>query len=186
MGTVTSGVGLVSGLDFQSIIDQLIAIDARPREQVASRIGRIDAQRTAYLDINARINALLSNVNNLIRPSTFRTSSVASSAEGVLRATADSSAQPGSQSFIVQALASTHQLVTRGFAARNEPINAQSITVESAAARVNRATQLSELNGQQGVPRGSIEITASDGAKKTVSLSDAQTLNDVVVFINGT
>ena len=40
MGTITSGVGLVSGLDYQSLIDQLMAIEARPRDQLLTRVAQ--------------------------------------------------------------------------------------------------------------------------------------------------
>ena len=34
MGTITSGIGLISGLNFGLIVDQLIAIEARPRNRL--------------------------------------------------------------------------------------------------------------------------------------------------------
>ncbi|MDX2200869.1 MAG: flagellar filament capping protein FliD [Phycisphaerae bacterium] len=184
MGTLSSGVGLVSGLDYQSIVNQLIAIDARPRDLIVQRMGRIDAQRTAYLDISARIKAVLSNVAALRKPSTFRAASVTSSAENVLTATAGSNPVPGSYRFVVQSLASTHQSVSTGFTSRTAPLGGASFTIESAAARVNRPTRLDELNGFAGVPRGRITLEDRTGRTATVDLSGSLTLNEVVDAIN--
>ena len=46
MGTITSGIGLISGLDFGLIVDQLIAIEARPLNLLLLRIGALAAPRT--------------------------------------------------------------------------------------------------------------------------------------------
>ncbi len=184
MGTISSGVGLISGLDFQSIVDQLIAIDARPRDQLQTRIGTIDAQRTAYADISARISGLLNRTNNLLRPSFFNSMRVNSSLPDVLSATANSNATTGSYRFFVRSTASTHQLVSSGFTSRTQPIDPGSLTIESAEARVDRATTLAELNGFTGVARGEIQIIDRSGAEATINVADAVTVNDVIQRIN--
>lgn len=184
MGTISSGVGLVSGLDYQSLVNQLLAIDARPRDQILARMGRLDAQRTAYADLTARISAMLSHVGTLLRPSTFRSSTVASSDEAVLTATAGTNATPGAYHFTVRSLATTHQVVSGRFRAADEPLGLGAITIESGAARVNRPTRLDELNGGQGVARGSIRLTDRAGATADVDLRDSLTLDDVVQRVN--
>ena len=180
MGTISSGIGLISGLDYDSLISQLIAIEARPRDQLLSRIGEIDAQRTAYLDISARISALLTHVNKLAQRSFFTSSTVSSSNRDVLSVTAGSGAVPGSYSFVVKSLATTHQLVSRGFASRGTQLSPGLVTIESARARVNAQTRLDELNGYRGVHRASFEIIDGAGNTATIDLSDALTLADVV------
>ena len=39
MGTISTGTGLISGIDTASLIDQLMAIEARPRDLLAPMIG---------------------------------------------------------------------------------------------------------------------------------------------------
>lgn len=184
MGTISAGVGLISGLDFNSIIEQLIALDAAPRNRLLLRIGNIDAQRTAYMDISARISGLLASVTSLTKRSFFTSNSVSSSNNDVLSVTAGSDAIPGSYSFIVRALATTHQLVSRGFGARDAQLDPGEILIESARARINARTQLDELNGFGGVQRGSFELIDGDGNSAAISLGDAVTLADVVDRIN--
>jgi len=175
---------LISGFDFTSLIEQLIAIEAAPRDRLLTRIGNIDAQRTAYLDISARISAMLSYVNSLATRSFFLANSASSSDSDVLSVTADSNAVPGSYSFIVRSLATTHQLVSRGFGAPDAQLDPGEVLIESARARVNAQTQLDELNAFSGVQRGSFELIDGDENSATINISDAVTLADVVERIN--
>lgn len=184
MGTISSGIGLISGIDFDSMIEQLIALEARPRDRLLLRMSDIDAQRTAYLDISARISAVLAQVNTLAKRSFFTSNRVDSSNSDVLGVTAGPSAVPGSYNFIVRSLATTHQLVSRGFRSADALLSPGTLTIESARARVNAQTRLDELNGYNGVQRGSFEIIDAAGNEATISLRDAVTLADVVDKIN--
>lgn len=184
MGTISSGIGLISGIDYQTLIDQLIQVDSRPRDLLVQRMGTIDAQRTAYLDISARITALFSRIESLARASTFNAAKVTSSLPDVLSVSADAGAQPGTYSFLVRALATTHQAVSRGFHDRTAPLSPGSLTIESAQARVDRATRLDQLNGHTGVSRGKFRISDANGQEAVVSITDALTVGDVVDAIN--
>ncbi len=185
MGTITTGVGLISGLDYQSMVDQLIEVEAGPRDLLLERIATIDAQRTAYTEISARITALLSRITTLSKPGTFMSSLANSSNADVLMATAGAGAVMGSFSFTVRALASTHQAVSRGFQSRTTNLNngTRPLVIESAGARVNNATRLDELNGYAGVRRGSFKIS-NEGEEATINIAEALTLGEVVDQIN--
>lgn len=184
MGTLSSGVGLISGLNIQQIVDQLIAVEARPRDALQLRVRNLDAQRTAYADISARITALLARVNSLSQRSTFQSINAQSSNGDILSATATTGAQPGSYRFLVRSLAAAHQVVSRGYADRTSTIGAGTLTIESAQARVDRSAQLATLNGFEGVQRGRFRIIDGDGDEATINLTDALTLDDVVQRIN--
>ncbi len=184
MGTLFSGVGLSTGLDITSLVDQLIAASSAPRDQLLSRIGNIDAQRTGILDVSARISAMLSNLTTLKQETTFRSSAVNVSDESVLSVTTSSRAEPGSYDFLVRQLATRHQQVSRGFNSRDQRLTTGSIRVESAQARVNADTDLDTLNGYRGVQRGTFQIEDAAGNKASIDLSDAVTVNDVIDRIN--
>ncbi len=184
MGTISTGVGLISGIDYDQLIEQMLALDARPRDRLTARISDLDAQRTAYLDVSARISAILAKINTLASADFFRNTTASSSDADVLGVTAGPSAVPGSYSFIVKALATTHQVVSRGFVSQDAPLPPGRIYLESARARVNEQVRLDELNGYGGVQRGSFELIDGTGHAATISLSDAVTLADVVERIN--
>jgi flagellar capping protein FliD len=55
MSGITTGTGVFSGIDSRSLIDQLLAVEARPRALAQQRVAQLQQQQTAYLDINTRL-----------------------------------------------------------------------------------------------------------------------------------
>lgn len=185
MGTISTSVGLVSGLPTADIINQLLAIEARPVRLLESRISEIQAERAAFLDVSARLLAIKNAIAALSKPTIFSSAKAASSLPEVLTATAGERAALGTFSFRVKSLVSNHQVITRGFAdADQTPIGAGTITLELGNGRVNRDTSLDFLNGQTGVRRGVIRITDRVGGTADVDLTTAQTVGDVLSAIN--
>lgn len=184
MSGFSLSTGLISGLDYGSIVDQLMAVEARPRDMLLQRIGNIDTQTTAYLDISARITSLVSQIDALTRSSTFKSARASSSLPDVLSASVNQSTPVGSYSFVVKALATSHQAVSRGFYDSTAPLSEGTLTIESAAARVNSNTQLSELNGHSGIQGGKFKIVDAAGQEATISVGDALTLADLIDRIN--
>lgn len=184
MGRISTGTGLISGLDIAGLVDQLIAVDGRPRELLARRIAVLDAQRTALLELSARVSAMLSRVTSLSNSATFGTLKGTSSNPSALSATLGESATAGAYTFMVRSLATAHQLVSGGIGSADTLLGAGQISLESAQARVTRDMDLDELNGYGGVQRGAFRITDGDGKSATVDISGAQTVGDVLKAIN--
>ena len=184
MSTVSSGTGLVSGIDYQSLITQMMKVEAQPRDQVVAQINNLDAQKTAYLDISARLTALLARIQVLAQANLFQTANATSSQPSILSATASATAPAGMYQFSVRSLAATQQLVSRGFQSRTASLVPGTLTVESAQARVDRGTSLEELTAGAGVQRGSFKIQNAAGQQATINITDAVTLADVVDKIN--
>ena len=44
MGTLFSGIGLSTGMNISEVVENLVRVSARPRDQLLTRIGTIDAQ----------------------------------------------------------------------------------------------------------------------------------------------
>ncbi|UYV13311.1 MAG: flagellar filament capping protein FliD [Phycisphaera sp.] len=184
MGGITSGIGLASGLDTASIIQQLLSLEARPKLLAQQRLSNIKVQQTAYLDINSRLQNLRSMVSSLRTQPVFDAKSATSSDESILTATASAGAAAGSYTFLVDRLVSTEQWLTRGFSSADDvPVGADAFTFEGAEARLDRDTALADLNGGNGITRGKIRI--SDGTDTAeVDLSKAATVNEVLDAIN--
>src|SRR5690349_12972888 len=115
MGRITSGVGLVSGINSKDIIDQLISLESQPKTQLQSRIDATNQQKLAYTDLTARLSGLRITSQSLKKPSTFQASSTSSSDEDVLTATAANGAAVGTYQFQVARLVTTQQGVSGGF-----------------------------------------------------------------------
>jgi flagellar hook-associated protein 2 len=185
MGGISTGMGLMSGINSHELISQLLAIESRPKVMAQRRIVQLQGQQAAYMDLNSRISALKSAAGALRINKIFQSHAASSTNTDVLTATASTSALPGSYSFIVDRLVSSQQLLSRGFASAASGLNAGTFTFEPAAARLDRDTALSDLNGGAGIQRGRIIISDSSGASATIDLSRAATVNDVLAAING-
>lgn len=184
MGGITTGVGIFSGIDTGTIIQQLLSIEARPRDFAQARLFALQTQQAAYLDLNSRVSSLRSAASIFRTGKTFQSNKAVSSNETVLTASAGTSAAPGTYSFIVDQLVTSQQALSRGFADLNTSgLGASSFTFETADGRVDRDISLSDLNGGEGVDRGKISVNDGSGAV-TVDLSKAATVNDVLDAIN--
>ena len=185
MGQISSGVGLISGINFADLIDQLIALESRPKSIVEAQNANLTTQQIAFQDINAKLLAHKFSVTSLLSSSIFEATTASSSNETVLTATSTSSATPGTYSFTVDRLVSTQQVITSGFADQDTtPTGAGTLTFEFGDARLDSQIDLASLNGGGGVQRGSVRITDRTGASAIVDLSRALTVDDVVESIN--
>lgn len=186
MSGITTGTGIFSGIDTKSLIDQLIALEARPKFLAQSRIVQLRSQQAALLDINSKVSALKSAAGKFRLDKLFDLKRVSSSNDKVLTATSGLTAALGVHTFTVDRLVSTQQLLSRGFADRSTTgLNATDITFESSKARLDRDVSLADFNAGAGVQRGKIIITDSAGRSATVDLSRAIHVSDVLDAING-
>jgi flagellar hook-associated protein 2 len=186
MSGITSGTGVFSGINSQQIIEQLLAIDARPKTAAQNRIKALQTTQAAYLDLNSRLSSLKTsaqsfNVNNL-----FRASAATTSNADVLSASATNGAAVGSYQFTVDRLVSTQQVISAsGFTDANTTgANLTSLTFAPPASRLDRDTPLSQLNGGNGIVRGRVQVTDSQGRAATIDLSRVSTVNEALAAFN--
>ncbi len=185
MSGISSGVGLVTGLPIQDLVDSLVQAQRGPIIQLQNRLGTLTGRRTALLQISAQILSLRNLATKFVDADFFNTAAVASSNESSILATADGSALPGQYTFQVRGLATAHQMLTAGFATTNAtPVGAGTLTIESAEGLLNRSTSLSALHGGAGVQLGRITVTDRSGSEAQIDLLGSQTIEDVVDTIN--
>lgn len=182
--SITTGVGLASGIDTASLIDQLIQIESRPKTLVQNQITVLSAQQAAFMDINARILSINNSVTSLLSSNTYNSFTATSSDTSVLTATAGNDASPGSFSISVAQLVSSQKMLSDSFTDTTSAIGAGTLTFESAAGRLDRVALVSELNGFTGIERGSIRITDRSGAQADIDLSKVVTVDDILDAIN--
>lgn len=185
MSGISTTSGIFSGIDTGSLIQQLLAIEARPRTLVQRRIAGLQAQQAAYLDINSSLLALNAAAKKFRTDNSFSAARATSSNAAILTATANTSAAIGSYSFTVNRLVSTQQQISRAFADRDvSALGATEFSFEIGGGALASETLLSELNGGAGVERGKIRVTDSQGGAATIDLSTAVTVADVLERIN--
>ncbi|HSW44274.1 MAG TPA: flagellar filament capping protein FliD [Phycisphaerae bacterium] len=184
MGRIQSSVGLISGLDIQNIVKQLVEIESRPLQLIQQRIEKTREQQSVYATIAEKLLAAKTSLGSLGQVSLFNRRSAVSSNPSVLSATAAGGASVGTTTFTVRSLVSTHQMVSGGLRDRTSAVGAGKLVFETARADMAPSTSLNVLNGGSGVRRGVIRITDRTGSSSDVDLTAAATINDVLEAIN--
>src|SRR5882724_9171196 len=115
MGTITSSIGLVSGINTGQIIDELMKLESQPVQLIQTRINSANTQMQAYSDMTTELSSLHSLGLSLERPSNFHNSTATSSDPGVLTATTTTGATQGSYQGGVARVVSAQQSVSNGF-----------------------------------------------------------------------
>ncbi|HEV8379293.1 MAG TPA: flagellar cap protein FliD N-terminal domain-containing protein, partial [Tepidisphaeraceae bacterium] len=185
MAGITSGVGLASGLPTKDIIDQLMALEARPKTLLKNRMDLANAQRLAYTDLAARLTSIRLSATAFKKAATFQQATATSSDQSVLTATAAAGASKGTFQFQVARLVSAQQSVSAGFSdTESQKVGAGTLTIEMGGGEISSQTLLSNLNGGEGVSRGAFRITDRSGRTGVIDISAAYSLDDVVRKIN--
>jgi len=185
MGSITSGTGLISGIDTAQLIEDLLALKARPKIRLQQRITNLEAQKTGILDINSRLLNLQNTAKSFRLDNVFDSVLATSTDEDVLTATTSSGAQPGNFNFIVKQTVSTSQQITSGFNDKDStPLGLSEMSFEFGNGVLSVDRSLEDLNGGNGVDRGKITITDRSGAQATVDLTDVTTVEEVLDRIN--
>mgnify|MGYP006307188805 CR=1 FL=1 len=152
------------------------------------RVQEHQTELEAYRGVNSLLREFQSNVTRLASNDLWDTKQTSSSDESVLQATAGQLAKPGTHTFRVGGLAQTGQFMSTGFADREDsavsPYAAGEIRIDSAKSRIDRGTDVSELNGGAGIYHGKFKITDKAGGIAIVDLSTAVTVKDVIDTIN--
>ena len=185
MGTITTGIGLISGIDTASLISQLIALEARGKIPLQTKIASLQAKQFALLDINTRLLNLKTASKSFRADSIFKAALASSSNDEILTASAGKLAQPGTFTFIVKQLVTSSQKLSQGYADRNTtPLSLTSLSFEFGKGLVGPDTDLADVNGGAGIDRGKIIITDENGDQGTIDLTDVTSINEVLDRIN--
>ncbi|MGY1660061.1 flagellar filament capping protein FliD [Geodermatophilus sp. SYSU D00705] len=151
-------VGLVSGMDTASLIDQLMAVEANPQTLLRQKLTASKADADAYRAVNTKFDALRTAAEALTKATTWGAVKATSSGGGVT-ATATAGATAGSLTFTVASLAANHAILSdKSWAA---PTDTYDLTLPVTI--TNTAT----------------------GTSQAISLPASATLADVVSAING-
>jgi len=151
--------GLVSGMDTQTIISQLMQIEANPQTLLKQRLSSTQTEAAAYRAVNTRFDALRSAAETLTTDTNAWRSAKATASPTSVTATAAPGAAPGQLSFAVDRVATAHSV-----------ISAQKWTVSGTQTQADVAFGASSISVTTGGTTTSIPVTSASG---TPSLADA-------------
>lgn len=163
--------GLVSGLDTESIVSQLMAAQKTKKTKIENKKTKLEWQEEKWKDLNTKLYKLYTDsVSKMRLQSSYKSKTVTSSNESKLTATASSSAPTGSNIVTVDKLASS-QYVTGA--------NISSLGLKGSS----KLTKIVDSNGNSIASGTIITITAGTGdSSKTNSFAvdDNTTVTDFV------
>ena len=129
MATISSpGVG--SGLDVNSIVTQLVAIERQPIVQLQTQASSLQTKLSAFGKLQSDLSALRDAASALTRPSTWSDTTGTSSDPASVAVTTDSTNQPGTYTVQVSKLAQAQSNVSKTYTAATDVVGQGTIHVE--------------------------------------------------------
>ena len=130
MPAITS-LGIGSGLDINSIVTQLVALESRPLVQMRQAASAMQTQVSSYGQLSSLFGTLQTAANKLTAGSLWTKSSAASSDEGAVSVLGGSTAAAGNYAVSVQKLA-THMTVASAtsYASADQLVGAGTLTLD--------------------------------------------------------
>jgi flagellar hook-associated protein 2 len=104
--------GLVSGMDTTALITQLVQAEAAPQAALKTRLKTTELAASAYRTVNTTFAAVRAAAENMLKAESW-TPTKASSSATTVSVNATNGAQPGSLTFSVDRLATSHSLMVR-------------------------------------------------------------------------
>ncbi|HHL39471.1 MAG TPA: hypothetical protein ENJ37_03090 [Deltaproteobacteria bacterium] len=153
--TVTSG--LVSSIDYQALIDQLVSVKRQPIDQLQAQQDTYKSASSAYDTLQSRLQDLKSAADDLRTAVDFKLFKTSVSDSTILDATASTSASAGSYNIVVKALAKSHKIAADGVASDTSIISSVA---------------------------GTFKFKVGSGSEQSVSVDTSTTLTDLRDAIN--
>lgn len=183
MGRIQSSVGLVTGVPIDDTVDQLMQLNAIPRDRLESRNDLLEREQVALTELTTLVVGVELTTDRLGQSTLYRSSKVSSSNPDTLTVRNTGSPTPGTYSFKPIRTAQSQQLSSSLFASAKQKVSTGEVVIHTGGF-LDQSASLDSLNGGQGVARGFIKITDKSGASDTVDLRYAQNAADVVDAIN--
>lgn len=158
-----SFIGSYSGID-SATIDSLIEAESGKVVQYTNKKENITREKTAWNDVNTRLDSLYKKLEELKNPEIFQAKSASSTNEGTLTVKTDAKGQVGNYKVKITQMATASQLRS------------------SADNKLMEGKSLSDKLGLTG----NISIGNSEQSATKISITSEDSLKDIVGKINGT
>jgi len=183
MGRITTNVGLITGFPIKDTVEQLVQLQAIPRDNLLDRNSNLVEQQTALTDLTAQLVSLKLNTDKLGLSSIYGQRNVTSSDTSIISVSAGDNPPLGSYNFTAIRQVQSQQLLSSKVASDTAALGGGSLSFQFGG-EVDRGISLDLLNDGNGIERGSITITDRAGNSADIDLSIARTVDDVLDAIN--
>ncbi|MDQ7969950.1 MAG: flagellar filament capping protein FliD [Oxalicibacterium faecigallinarum] len=131
MASITSSTGLGSGLEIDSIISQLMAVEQKPLAALAKKEASYQAKLSAYGTLNSAVSSFQSAMATLGKASTFEALKTSVADPLIYTAKSATNAIPGTYQVNVTQLAQAQTLATSGQTSETASIGSGTATTIS-------------------------------------------------------
>jgi len=184
MGRITSNIGLITGLPITDTVEQLVKVQARPRDLLVSRNETASMQLEAITNLTGLTLSLQVLAKNLAKTELYTETKATSSNASALSVSVTGTPPVGTYTFTPIQQAQAHQLISSGLVSDTQPLGAGEFTFRFGG-EIDEGVSLDLINGGTGLERGKIRITDRSGASAEIDLRYARTIDDVLEAING-
>jgi flagellar hook-associated protein 2 len=130
MPAITS-LGIGSGVDINSMVTQLVALESRPLVQMRSEASALQTQVSSYGQLSSLFSSLQSAANKLTGSSLWKQSTASSSDDSAVSVVGGSTAAAGSYAVSVSNLASNQTVAsTATYTSATELVGSGTLTVD--------------------------------------------------------
>jgi flagellar hook-associated protein 2 len=160
MATITS-LGAGSGLDLNSLLDQLVEAARAPKESLLNlQEAQLQAKLSAYGSFKSGLSSFQDALSGLQAASDFRKTSASSSNSAIFTATSSGSAAPGSYSIEVSNLAQAHRVASAAFDSTTDTVGTGELTFRFGT--YNSGGNTFTANAEKAI--GSVTIDSSNSS----------------------
>ena len=121
--------GLVSGMDWQTLVDQLMEVERRPAYLMESRIAQSQIKLSSYDALESTLLSLKSQVDSLRLRTDFDDMVGSVSHDSLISATVSDGAAAGTYSLSVQQIAQNHQIVSQAFVDPEDSLGSGTVSI---------------------------------------------------------
>ena len=151
--------GLATGIDTDTMIEQLVSLEAAKVTLLAEKQDNYSSQIEIIQNLNSKLQALQNVAEDLSTIDDFLSYETETSDDDYITLSASGSASPGSYSIVVDSLATAERRYSNGFSAEDE----------AGVAGAGTLTITIDDGDDETVDTAEIEITASDTLESIVS-----------------
>ncbi len=188
-----SSLGVGSGLDLESLVQNLIAAESRPIQLLQTRQANLDVKISAFGQLQGSLSSFQSSVSALATSDAFRGVTASSSDDSVFTASGDQAAVTGSNDIEVTQVAQNNKLGSQSFISGSEVIGTGQITFTVGADSFNvditsETNTLEQIRDAINAENDNTSVQASiinidEGSKLILTANDPGLANTIQIAI---
>lgn len=125
-----SSLGIGSGLDAESIVTKLVAIEKQPAQVIATQNSKLETKVSTWGKIQSAFSALQDAAKALNKADFWTATTSSSSDASAVSVTSSAESAAGAYSVNVSALASAQYIASKPFAAKTSPVGQGEIRIQ--------------------------------------------------------